>query len=111
MLDRWPAIWTKEYQARLSGEVRAAGTVAAPEIKGQLEVLEAVLKPNLAFLEDKPVTRDETIVLVSAPEATKPQADRSEDGKAGSEGGAFENLALDMGDCIAQRASSIPMRK
>lgn len=95
VLDRWPAIWTKEYQARLSGEVRAGGTVAAPEIKGQLEVLEAVLKPNLAFLEDKPVTRDETIVVVPAPEA--PQADRSEDGKAGSEGGAFENLALDVG--------------
>ncbi|MGH2709124.1 MAG: translocation/assembly module TamB domain-containing protein, partial [Actinomycetota bacterium] len=97
VLDRWPAVWTKEYQARLSGEVRAAGTLAAPKIKGQLEVLEAVLKPNLAFLDDTPVRRDETIVLVPAPEAAKPQADRSGDGKAGLEGGAFENLALDVG--------------
>jgi Uncharacterized protein conserved in bacteria len=93
--NRWPAIWTKQYKAEIDAQLNAKGTIAAPELGGWIEVRRARLRPDLAFLEDKPVSpRDETIVVVGGKEYyTKPTQRKKEEPLATA---ALENLALDL---------------
>ncbi len=53
-----------------------AGTTNAPEVRGRIVVLDAALRPDIAFLGKAPKPRDETIRLVStgAPQPPVPAA-------------------------------------
>ena len=69
-LSRWPAIETQRYRATVAGNVEAQGPLGKPSLKGQIEVLNGELRPDLAFLgrDKRPLTRDETIVVVRGKE-------------------------------------------
>ena len=69
--DRWPAIHTQTYQVRLNGQVEASGPLASPRLHAQLSVPQAMIRPDLALLEDSPIQRDETIVIVRDAQASR----------------------------------------
>ena len=65
-LSRWPLVETQRYRATVAGNIEAQGPLAKPLLKGQVEVLNAEIRPDLAFLGrgKRPLTRDETIVII-----------------------------------------------
>ena len=69
----------------MAGNIEAQGPLGKPSLKGQIEVLNAELRPDLAFLGrgKRPLTRDETIVIVRG-EATRTGADPREQDRATS---------------------------
>ena len=74
-LSRWPAIETQRYRATVAGNIEAQGPLGKPSLKGQVEVLNAELRPDLAFLGrgKRPLTRDETIIIVRGEEPDQAQ--------------------------------------
>jgi translocation and assembly module TamB len=80
-LSRWPAIETQRYRATVAGNIEAQGPLGKPSLKGQIEVLNAELRPDLAFLGrgKRPLTRDETIVIIRGeePEAAQTQENKT----------------------------------
>lgn len=65
--QRWPAIQTRRYQAQIGGNVELTGPLSAPKLAGRVEITEANLRPDLAFLahSSTPIKRDETIRIVN----------------------------------------------
>jgi translocation and assembly module TamB len=74
-LSRWPAIETQRYRATVAGNIEVQGPLRKPSLKGQIEVLNAELRPDLAFLGrgKRPLTRDETIIIVRGEEPDQAQ--------------------------------------
>jgi translocation and assembly module TamB len=94
-VDRWPAIATNRYRSDLSGEIFCRGTAASPDVTGKIEVLWAVLRPDLDFLTKAPSKRDSTIHVVSATAAEPPtSAEPPPTTSASSD--AYKNLAVDV---------------
>jgi len=95
---RWPAVDTRRYRATMGGNVEVEGSSGAPRITGTLEIVEADLRPDLAFLErsSTAVKRDETITVVSkdGAERTVPTNKHSNNGLSESE--LFKKLTLDV---------------
>jgi translocation and assembly module TamB len=62
------------YRADIEGRIAVGGTTTAPKVSGRVEVLDAALRPDIAFLGKAPKPRDETIKIVTpgAPEAPNP---------------------------------------
>ncbi len=95
---RWPAIETLRHQVKIAGNVEVQGTLVAPKITGQVEVIEGSLRPDLAFLEVSKVSlkRDQTIVIVKnngagrQPLPQKPQRANLTDSEY------FKKLSLDL---------------
>jgi len=65
--QRWPAVWTRRYQVELAVDLNAHGPLAAPELRGLIDIRHARLTPDLALLEHKPIKRDDTIIVVGEP--------------------------------------------
>jgi autotransporter translocation and assembly factor TamB len=88
LFNKWPALQTRRYQAQLQGNVDLQGSWQAPRMKGNLEVVEANLRPDLEFLEKSatPATRDETIVIVKGKDPNS-----ALNKKAGEEGQSDES--------------------
>jgi autotransporter translocation and assembly factor TamB len=61
----WPAIRNQQYRATANGQIKVGGTAVAPVITGNVEILDALLRPDLAFLTSGPPPPDTTIHLVS----------------------------------------------
>jgi autotransporter translocation and assembly factor TamB len=63
----WPAIDTRRYHAKIAGNVELDGSPAAPRITGKIDIVEADLRPDLAFLQrsSTAVKRDETITVIN----------------------------------------------
>ena len=74
--DRWPAIKTRQYNVRVGADLRCEGQLSAPHISGRLDVLKATLRPDLAFLTEKPISRDTTITVIQS--RTSPQASEAD---------------------------------
>ncbi|MEO6163393.1 MAG: translocation/assembly module TamB domain-containing protein, partial [Candidatus Binatia bacterium] len=95
---RWPAIDTRRYRARIGGTVEIDGSPAAPRITGKIDITEADLRPDLAFLEQSStaVKRDETIVVVNrdGSERVAPVKTNSNNGLGDSE--LFKALTVDL---------------
>jgi autotransporter translocation and assembly factor TamB len=95
---RWPAINTKRYQAQLNGDVVVAGPLTGPKLTGKIEVIEANVRPDLAFLarSSTPALRDQTIVVISRKNAEQqaPTPNKSNGGATDSD--LFKNLTLDL---------------
>lgn len=96
--QRWPALQTRRYQAQINGKVELTGPLSAPKIAGRVDIIEANLRPDLAFLDrsSTPVTRDQTIVIVNRDgtpraETVKKPADNGLNG-----GELFKKLWLDL---------------
>lgn len=64
---RWPAIQTRRYQAEIGANVELSGPLSAPRLAGRVDITEANIRPDLAFLTQSstPALRDETIVVVN----------------------------------------------
>ncbi|MGH8531465.1 MAG: translocation/assembly module TamB domain-containing protein [Gammaproteobacteria bacterium] len=93
---RWPAIWTRQYKAEIDLQVDAQGPLASPRVTGHAEVLHARLQPDLAILQDKPITpRDETIIVVQAEDGAKPTPPRQAQEPGLAENPIYGGLALD----------------
>lgn len=92
--DRWPAIWTRQYRVKVAANVNATGPLTAPEVNGRIDVRHARLRPDLAFLQDKPIKRDDTIVVVREPSGGGQSAKQKQSSFLENE--AFKNLALDL---------------
>lgn len=95
---RWPAIDTRRYRAQIGGAVEIDGSPAAPRLTGKVDVTEADLRPDLAFLEQSStaVKRDATIVVVNrdGSERVAPVKTSSTNGFGESE--LFKALTLDL---------------
>ena len=61
----WPAIKNQQYRATANGQINVAGTADAPAVNGSVEILDALLRPDVAFLTSGPPPPDPTIHLVS----------------------------------------------
>jgi len=61
----WPAIRNQQYRATANGQINIAGTADAPAVSGSVEILDALLRPDIAFLTSGPPPPDPTIHLVS----------------------------------------------
>ena len=82
-LSRWPLVETQRYRATVAGNIEAQGPLAKPLFKGQVEVLNAEIRPDLAFLSrgKRPLTRDETIIIVRGETAReRPETQESKTG-------------------------------
>ena len=99
---RWPAIDTARYQLRVAGNIDVQGAIGAPVVKGQINITEGSLRPDLAFLEQSkaPYKRDETIVVIK--KDGERQTQRGTLQSSGStDNGVFNSITLD----LAMRAS------
>jgi autotransporter translocation and assembly factor TamB len=93
---RWPAIDTARYQLRIAGNVDVEGALSAPVVKGQINITEGSLRPDLAFLEQSkaPYKRDETIVVKRDGQVQAQQAATQSNGSA--DNGLFNSVTLDL---------------
>ena len=62
--DQWPIIQTRQYDIQIGAALDVQGTPSAPHVSGEVDVLQATLRPDLAFLNEKSVKPDETIVVI-----------------------------------------------
>ena len=63
--DRWPAIDTGQYAATVGGYISAEGTPNQPRLYGQLEILNAIIQPDIAFLSaTSNLAQDDTIEVI-----------------------------------------------
>jgi TamB, inner membrane protein subunit of TAM complex/AsmA family len=63
-IDQFPAVHTQQYQATIGGSLHLGGNPDAPDLTGNVEVLNATIHPDLAFLTASKYARDETIVVI-----------------------------------------------
>jgi translocation and assembly module TamB len=96
-LDRWPAIRTQQVEATVAGSVTVSGPASGPAVAGRIDVVRAVLRPELSMLDGGgPSPRDPTIIVLQ----------ERVDGENGSEGAtadgavevvdAMRDLSLDL---------------
>jgi autotransporter translocation and assembly factor TamB len=95
--ERWPAIQTQRYQVRIGGNVDVQGSLTAPRMSGQLNIIDGSLRPDLAFLEQSkvPLKRDETIAIVNHRGVADFQTQAQPRGGA-NENDLFKKLTLDL---------------
>jgi translocation and assembly module TamB len=68
-MDNWPAIQTYRYMATIGTQLHLTGLATAPVLAGQLDVLNATIRPDLDFLGQQPIPKDETIAVVNDADA------------------------------------------
>ncbi len=97
---RWPAIDTAQYQLRIAGNVDVEGALSAPVVKGQINITEGSVRPDLAFLQQSkaPYKRDETILVIRNGDRQAAQATAQNAGSTDNE--LFNSVTLD----VAMRA-------
>ncbi len=93
---QWPAIHTRQYQAEVSAAVKISGALTAPHLSGTVEVLRATLRPDLAFLDSRPVNRDETIRIVPVGETASSLAEQTVAREHRAENRAARNATIDL---------------
>ncbi len=75
--EQWPVIQTGQYQAEVGAAVKISGALTAPHLSGTVEVLRATLRPDLAFLDSRPVSRDDTILIIPVGESARSLAEQT----------------------------------
>lgn len=64
-LDRWPVVDTGRYKAKIGGSLQARGPLSGPAIEGEVDVVEASLRPDITLPgSGGPPPRDDTIEVV-----------------------------------------------
>jgi autotransporter translocation and assembly factor TamB len=63
-IQQFPAIHNQLYQAMIGGTLHIGGTTSAPAVDGRIEVLNATIRPDLAFLTATKYHPDDTIVVI-----------------------------------------------
>src|ERR1700736_6985303 len=68
-----PAIATQQYNAKINGEIHASGTPDAPDIQGEIDVVDTTIHPDLDFLSGSSAPApDNTIVVIKPGEKMSP---------------------------------------
>jgi autotransporter translocation and assembly factor TamB len=93
---RWPAIDTAQYQLRIAGNVDVEGALSAPVVKGQINITEGSVRPDLAFLQQSkaPYKRDETILVIRNGDRQAALATAQNAGSTDNE--LFNSVTLDL---------------
>jgi autotransporter translocation and assembly factor TamB len=95
--NQWPAIQTPEYAASLGGNIAVDGSLSHPRVRGRLEVLNATIQPDIAFLTaTSNLSPDETIEVIQ-PGQPIPQPSRGAglNGQSSAQQpSTFNNLAM-----------------
>lgn len=94
--EQWPAIHTREYQAEVGAAVNISGVLTAPHLSGTVEVLRATLRPDLAFLDSRPVNRDETILIIPVGKTIRSLAEHTAAREQTVEDRAARNATMDL---------------
>lgn len=92
----WPAIHTRQYQVEVGAAVKISGAPTAPHLSGTVEVLRATLRPDLAFLDSRPVNRDETILIIPAGQTARSLAEDTVTKEQRAEDRAARNATIDL---------------
>ncbi len=102
-LHQWPAIATRQYNAKINGEIHASGTPDAPHIQGEIDVVEATIHPDLDFLSGSSAPPpDDTIVVIRPGEMISPAHGATSSRPPGVSSGqhtnnqTFKNLAVNL---------------
>jgi hypothetical protein len=102
-LHQWPAIATRQYKAKINGEINASGTPHTPRIEGELDVVDTTIHPDLDFLSGSSVPPpDDTIVVIQAGEKIAPASGANSPSTPAISSGPqannriFNNLAINL---------------
>ncbi|HEX5023473.1 MAG TPA: translocation/assembly module TamB domain-containing protein, partial [Candidatus Binatia bacterium] len=81
----------------IAGNVDVEGALSAPVVKGQINITEGAVRPDLAFLEQSkaPYKRDETIVVVKK-DGERPPAQVTAQNAGSTDNEFFNNVTLDL---------------
>ena len=101
-IHQWPAIATRQYNAIVNGTIHASGTPEAPHIRGEIDVVDTTVHPDLNFLTASSAPPpDNTIVVIQPGKTTSLASDADSSGapqasssQASSQ--VFNNLAMDV---------------
>ena len=93
---QWPAIHTGQYQAEIGAAVKLSGALTAPHLSGRVEIVRASLRPDLAFLDSRPVNRDETILIIPVGETASSLAEHKAALEQRAEDRAARNATIDL---------------
>lgn len=93
---QWPAIHTRQYQTEVGAAVNISGALTAPHLSGTVEVLRATLRPDLAFLDSRPVNRDETILIIPVGQTARALAEQTAAREQRAENRAAHNATIDL---------------
>jgi translocation and assembly module TamB len=93
--DKWPAIATHEYRSIIAGAVNCSGPLNGLRVKGTLESLSGVIRPDLSLLQKQSLKPDETIHVSRSDVESKPAASS---GASPDTGGANrpDDVAIDL---------------
>ncbi|HJU28770.1 MAG TPA: translocation/assembly module TamB domain-containing protein, partial [Candidatus Binataceae bacterium] len=69
--NQWPAIDTQQYRATIGGDIETSGSLAQPRVTGAIQVLNATIIPDLAFLgSGEQYAPDNTITVIQPGQET-----------------------------------------
>jgi autotransporter translocation and assembly factor TamB len=102
-IHQWPIITTRQYNAKINGEIDASGTPHAPRIEGELDAVDTTIHPDLDFLSGSSAPPpDDTIVVIRAGEKIAPASGPNSSHTPGISSGPrannqiFNNLAINL---------------
>ena len=102
-INQWPAIATQQYNATINGKILARGTPDAPRIRGEIDVVDATIHPDLDFLSGSSAPPpDNTIVVVQSGDKLSPVSGEASSRTPGVSSGqhasdqTFKNLAINL---------------
>ncbi len=94
----WPAISSQRYRVETAGNLTIQGTLQAPKVAGDIEIVEARLRPDLAFLEQSAtaVKRDESIVIVRGDDPEQALKEKTSKTKNAGGNALFKQMSLNI---------------
>jgi autotransporter translocation and assembly factor TamB len=102
-IHQWPAIVTQQYNAKINGQIHASGSPDAPRIRGEIDVVETTIHPDLDFLGGSSAPPpDDTIVVIRPGERISPASSATPSRTPGVSSGqhannqTFKNLAINL---------------
>ncbi len=72
--DKWPAITTHEYRSIIAGGLNCSGPLNGLRIKGSIESLSGLIRPDLSLFQKQSLKPDETIHVSRSDVESKPGA-------------------------------------
>jgi autotransporter translocation and assembly factor TamB len=101
-INQWPAIATQQYNSVINGTIHASGSLEAPHIQGEIDLVDTTVHPDLNFLSASSVPPpDNTIVVIQpgetnsvASDADSSRAARAPSSEASNQ--AFKDVAMDV---------------
>lgn len=96
--DRFPVIHTDRYRAWVDTSIEVRGTLEALSVSGEVDVVEASLRPDLSILGGPSIERDETIEVVYDGERPPWEEPASEDpdGEEEEPPAFFDTMSVDV---------------